>query len=649
MFRRTTCCIAGFLGILLALSLFFANQVSARTFTIDSVDISAYIFPDGDLYVEELYTYTFDGSFNGTTRTLGDENYNGLEFFEGYSVPDHAVIGQIEPNDVVPLRVETDGNTFKIHRPAENETAKVFYRYRLDGAARKYNDIGEFYWRFFDEMNETDLHNLRIWVQLVDHPLTESAYGFMHDRTGGTFQMTDQFLYYENKQLPAGERFELRLLFPADYLSEMNVTEQSDKLEEYLQEEQAYEAYVQKINDMAPALTQYNDMLFMILLVFTALAIIYPKRWIRWFTSPVSVGKIEQMDSLTLGLLHRPHLFHIGHLNAMLYRLYQKGVISAKYLPRSDAEQSWDKEPERLYKFYLEQPTMSLTEHEKFFVDWLFTETEEGKQVFSYEQIPVKSKRGGTQQSSAEERRQFKKKFKTWVKLVKRDPDMQQYVKPVILRKLFNYILIPLVVVWINFYLWLSWDVSFVSQLIVGGISLLFVLYFAHVQKQRVVASICCLVLFFALVFVQLDPAFEDDVLAYALLMFIISLLLPASYPTLYGLPYEKGLRRWIKLLQKNRLNHSQQRDQLEKNYQHALTVNQGWPFYLNYKTAFPSEFVQSHPFLIAPRETYRMNNYVFRGYMHPPYPEDPQSSGGSFGGGGGGSGSGGGGGAGAF
>src|SRR5690606_5562011 len=109
------------------------------------------------------------------------------------------------------------------------------------------------------------------------------------------------------------------------------------------------------------------------------------------------------------------------------------------------------------------------------------------------------------------ERRQFKKKFKTWVKLVKRDPDMQQYVKPVILRKLFNYILIPLVVVWINFYLWLSWDVSFVSQLIVGGISLLFVLYFAHVQKQRVVASICCLVLFFALVFVQLDPAFEDD------------------------------------------------------------------------------------------------------------------------------------------
>ncbi|KRG16157.1 hypothetical protein ACA30_02460 [Virgibacillus soli] len=60
--------------------------------------MNAFIYPDGDLYVEELYTYTFDGAFNGTTRIIGDDDFSGVEFFEGYEVAAHAEIGKIGSN-----------------------------------------------------------------------------------------------------------------------------------------------------------------------------------------------------------------------------------------------------------------------------------------------------------------------------------------------------------------------------------------------------------------------------------------------------------------------------------------------------------------------------------------------------------------------
>ncbi|KRG17050.1 hypothetical protein ACA29_00935 [Lederbergia galactosidilytica] len=79
------------------------------------------------MYVEELYTYTFAGKFNGTTRIIGDDDFDGVEFFEGYQVPDDAEMGKITPENVTPLQVEREDYTYKVHRPYKDETKKVSF------------------------------------------------------------------------------------------------------------------------------------------------------------------------------------------------------------------------------------------------------------------------------------------------------------------------------------------------------------------------------------------------------------------------------------------------------------------------------------------------------------------------------------------
>src|SRR5690625_1962455 len=120
-----------FICVIVMVIILFPLKTVAKSFTIDEVDINAYIYPNGDLYVEELYTYTFNGSYNGTIRTIGDDKFKGIVFFEGYQVADDAELSTITPENVKPLPVEHDEYTFKVHQPAKDETKKVFYRYRL--------------------------------------------------------------------------------------------------------------------------------------------------------------------------------------------------------------------------------------------------------------------------------------------------------------------------------------------------------------------------------------------------------------------------------------------------------------------------------------------------------------------------------------
>ncbi|MDI3410225.1 DUF2207 domain-containing protein [Bacillus sonorensis] len=54
----------------IALFLVSGFSEAEKSFSIDKVDIQATVKENGDLDVEEVYTYDFKGSFNGTTRSF---------------------------------------------------------------------------------------------------------------------------------------------------------------------------------------------------------------------------------------------------------------------------------------------------------------------------------------------------------------------------------------------------------------------------------------------------------------------------------------------------------------------------------------------------------------------------------------------------
>ncbi|WP_430691950.1 DUF2207 domain-containing protein [Paenibacillus woosongensis] len=64
-----------------------------------------------------------------------------------------------------------------MHAPSADETKRVYYRYRIKGAAVRYTDTGELARSFFKNNND-DIHNVTIDLQL-GKPLDEERTSYM--------------------------------------------------------------------------------------------------------------------------------------------------------------------------------------------------------------------------------------------------------------------------------------------------------------------------------------------------------------------------------------------------------------------------------------------------------------------------------------
>ncbi|NTZ19178.1 DUF2207 domain-containing protein [Paenibacillus sp. JMULE4] len=120
------------------------------SYTIDKVEIMADIMPDGDLYVEELYTYTVHGDYDWMPRHMDAYGGENIEFFEAYTPPSDRVLGDFGYVGLNRLNVDWNPRrgTYYVDFRAKNETWQLYYRYRIDKAAVKYADGGELDWTF---------------------------------------------------------------------------------------------------------------------------------------------------------------------------------------------------------------------------------------------------------------------------------------------------------------------------------------------------------------------------------------------------------------------------------------------------------------------------------------------------------------------
>src|SRR5690625_7362986 len=114
--------------VLLMMTTFYTStHVSAdRSYSIDQVTINAEIDEEGTMHVFERYTYTFDGSFQGVTRSIGSDVRN----FKAYLID-----GQSEKYSELPqgdeaLTVEKADKNLRIFTHAKNETTLLIYLYR---------------------------------------------------------------------------------------------------------------------------------------------------------------------------------------------------------------------------------------------------------------------------------------------------------------------------------------------------------------------------------------------------------------------------------------------------------------------------------------------------------------------------------------
>ncbi len=179
----------------------FPGQGLAVEFSIDDVEIEAWLLEDGNVEVKETHTYSFDGDFGGITREIAPK--------EGSSITNFTA----EENGK-PLKIENEDHLYKIHRKGEDEVITIDLAYTIKNGVDVYSDLAEFYWPFFDDRNESTYENMNITV----HPPkeTKNVIAFGYDEAFETENIqSDGSVIFTLGEVPSDENGDIRVAYDA--------------------------------------------------------------------------------------------------------------------------------------------------------------------------------------------------------------------------------------------------------------------------------------------------------------------------------------------------------------------------------------------------------------------------------------------------
>src|SRR5690625_2489640 len=158
--------------LVLAALLIFPLPALAVDYSIDQMQIDAYLLDDGNANVTEKQTYVFDGEFNGITRSLIPK--------EGTKIVNVEATENGEKR-----KIEQEDNEYKIYRSGKDEQVTIELSYTIEDSVERYPDVAQFYWPFFDKSNESDYEQLDVFVHPPEPTDKVIAFGRSEERRVG--------------------------------------------------------------------------------------------------------------------------------------------------------------------------------------------------------------------------------------------------------------------------------------------------------------------------------------------------------------------------------------------------------------------------------------------------------------------------------
>ncbi|MFB1082693.1 DUF2207 domain-containing protein [Jeotgalibacillus sp. JSM ZJ347] len=382
--------------ILLGVFLLFPGQALAVEFSIERSMIDAEVQESGDVYVTENHTYEFDGEFNGITRSLvskadGPEVTN-VQAFENEG----------------PLNVEEDNNFYRIYRGGKDETVTITLTYVIENAVTVYEDMGEFFWPFFSEENESDYENM---VITVTPPVpTDDVLALGYDEAEGT-AVTDASgkVVFNLGNVSSGENGDIRAAWNSDvFAAEGNGEIRSD-----------FETAIQKQEEEAAAFAETRGWVMNIGIVILGLAaillaVLCIKVWIR-----ARRVKRKADEKLSPNGPPREILSLMGTISFNYYHMMTGQAVNAALLElvrRGHVIQETERE------FHIVSRD-GLLDHERILAEWLFDTIGDGE-TFTVEQVEAFAKKESNQKV-------YQDYEAKWHAAIKEEVDAAQFSKDI--------------------------------------------------------------------------------------------------------------------------------------------------------------------------------------------------------------------------
>lgn len=207
--KKTLCIILLIFIIFSTVSLVSADE--DKSYSIDHAFIELTVGNNGLLHVDEIYDYTFDGSFNGV--------YRDIPLKSGESIDNITVRTEGAYSDT---KVSDDGNTkhLKIYLYADeahtkkisNTEVNVYISYDMKNTVTLFNDVAGLQYKLWGENWDVGVDALTAIVHLPGNK--DITYYLNPQDYNSTSSLTNNTISLTSNSIPSGEFYELLVLMP---------------------------------------------------------------------------------------------------------------------------------------------------------------------------------------------------------------------------------------------------------------------------------------------------------------------------------------------------------------------------------------------------------------------------------------------------
>lgn len=226
-----------------------ATPAFAKSYEIKEAVIDARIQPNGDVRVHEERTFAFSGPFTYVYWDYETKGSNGIFIDKAGSSRSVYSEGMAGRPRTYTLSRYGDSVRVQLNFSVENQSVTFFVDYTVYGAAKRWSDTSEFYWKLIGDKWDKPVDRVRITVHPPKGVTRDQVRAWAHGPLWGDVAIqpnADVTLVVDN--LPAETFVEARLLFPVAALSKSPAKGAAENAEP---REQAVLAEEQKLADEA--------------------------------------------------------------------------------------------------------------------------------------------------------------------------------------------------------------------------------------------------------------------------------------------------------------------------------------------------------------------------------------------------------------
>lgn len=191
-----------------------ASAVSAaddRSYSIDQAFLELTVGNNGLLHVDEIYDYTFEGSFNGVYRDIPLKAGQSIENITVDTEGAYSTVKVTQEDGMCHLKIYLYADEAHTQKISDTEVY-VTISYDMYNTVTLFNDVGGLQYKLWGEEWDVGVGTLTAIVHLPGN--TGNTYFLNPQEYNSTSYLTNNTITLTSNSIPSGEFYELLVLMP---------------------------------------------------------------------------------------------------------------------------------------------------------------------------------------------------------------------------------------------------------------------------------------------------------------------------------------------------------------------------------------------------------------------------------------------------